>query len=48
MFHAGIIPTKDQVQFGDFWNGLGILEIQQTYRINKKTEEQGKNLPGAY
>ena len=26
MFHAGIIPTKDQVQFGDFWNFLGIFK----------------------
>ena len=25
MFHAGNIPTKDQRQFGEFWNDIGIF-----------------------
>ena len=33
MFHAGIIPTKDQVQFGEFRSGLGIFN-----KCNKPAE----------
>ena len=38
MFHAGNIPTKDQVQFGDFWNGLGIF--RNSTKLQKKIEKE--------
>ena len=46
MFHAGNIPTKDQVQFGDFWSCLGIFRNATNLNI-KKTETKEKVLPGA-
>ena len=43
MFHAGNIPTKDQVQFGDFWSCLGIFR-NATNLQNKKNRNKRESL----
>ena len=41
MFHAGIIPTKDQVQFGDFRSCLSIFNKSTNLQNNNKNREIG-------
>ena len=42
MFLAGNIPTKDQVQFGEFWSCLGIFRNSTNLQNKNKKTEIGK------
>ena len=44
MFHVGNIPTKDQVQFGDFWNVLGIFRNSTNLQNKNRNRNKGKKL----
>ena len=50
MFHVGIIPTRDQVQFGDFGSCLGIFRnatnLQNIYKNKKRESLTWRHLAG--
>ena len=47
MFHAGNIPTKDQRQFGEFWNDIGIFRNSTNLQNKNRKQKKRENLPGA-
>ena len=47
MFLAGNIPTKDQVQFGEFWSCLGIFRNATNLQNKNRNRNKGKSLPVA-
>ena len=48
MFLAGNIPTKDQVQFGEFWSCLGIFSNSTNLQNKNRNRKKGENLPVAH
>ena len=42
MFLAGNIPTKDQVQFGEFWSCLGIFRNSTNLQNKNRNRKIGK------
>ena len=44
MFLAGNIPTKDQMQFGEFWSCLGIFRNSTNLQNKNRNRKKGERL----